>query len=83
MSQSVACALEAIDREGTRETRVFIRHIDKFFDCLNVRRPQQALHQWKPDVAPYSAVSDDRFKVATYSEAGRMHCVCSLLVVTV
>ena len=37
MSESVACALEMLNREGTRETRRFIRMIDKFFDCLNVR----------------------------------------------
>ena len=39
MSESVACALEVLDEESTRETRLFIRMIDRFFDYLNVNSP--------------------------------------------
>lgn len=63
MSQSVAGALEVIDREGTKETRVFIRTIDKFFDCLNVRSTQKAKLSRNESVAPYYSSSDERFEV--------------------
>ena len=63
MSQAVASALEAMHRDETRETRVFIRHIDKFFDCLNVKSPLMSVHQRKPEIAPYRSASDERFKV--------------------
>ncbi len=36
MSESVACALQMINSDGTQQTRLFIRMIDKFFDLLNV-----------------------------------------------
>ena len=63
LSQTVACALEALNRDGTKETRLFIRKMDKFFDCLNVRCPLLALKKRKPEIAPYRSSSDERFKV--------------------
>ncbi len=63
MSQSVACALEVVSKEKTRETRVFIRKIDKFFDCLNVRCTQAAKFKLKDSIAPYRSSSDERFTV--------------------
>ena len=30
----MACALEYIDRDGSQQTRLFIRMVDTFFDCL-------------------------------------------------
>ena len=63
MSESVACALEILNREDTRETRLFIRMVDKFFDCLNVKGPKIALLKRKDNVAPYRTARDERFKV--------------------
>ena len=63
MSQSVAAALEVIDRDGTKETRVFIRNIDKFFDCLNVKSPMLSTLKRNDNIAPYTSSSDDRLKV--------------------
>ena len=63
MSESVACALEMISREKTRETRKFIRMIDIFFDCLNVRGPKVALLKRKDNLKPHTSPIDERFKV--------------------
>ena len=52
MSESVACALEMISREKTRETRKFIRMIDIFF---NVRGPKVALLKRKDILKPYTS----------------------------
>ena len=65
MSESVASALEFLDNDATQETRLFIRMIDKFFDCLNAKGPQMAKLKRKDDIAPYSTASDERFKVRT------------------
>ena len=37
MSETVASALQMVDEENTRETRLFIRMIDMWFDALNVK----------------------------------------------
>ena len=39
MSETVASALQHVNEEGTRETRHFIRTIDRFFDAMNVKNP--------------------------------------------
>ena len=63
MSESVACALEWIDDDNTQQTRLFIRMIDKFFDCMNSKGPKMALLKRKADIAPYAKETDHRFKV--------------------
>lgn len=63
MSESVASALQIINEEGTRETRLFIRMIDKFFDYLNVKSPLLSKLKRKDSIAPYKSPSDERFKV--------------------
>ena len=63
MSESVASALEFLDNDATHQTRLFIRMIDKFFDCLNSKGPQVAKLKRKDNIAPYSKESDHRFKV--------------------
>ena len=60
MSETVACGLEMLNRDMTRETRLFIRMMDKFFDCLNVKGP---LLKRKESIAPYATPRDERFKV--------------------
>lgn len=63
MSESVACALEYLDNDGTQQTRLFIRMIDKFFDCLNAKGPLMAKLKRKDDIAPYAKPNDYRFQV--------------------
>ena len=63
MSESVACALEYLNPDATQQTRLFIRMIDKFFDCLNAKGPLMAKLKRKEDTAPYTAATDYRFQV--------------------
>lgn len=64
MSESVATsALQIINEEGTRETRLFTRMVDKFFDCLNVKSPLLSMLKRKDNIGPYKSPSDERFKV--------------------
>lgn len=59
----MASALEVICKETTRETRIFIRNVDKFFDCLNVKSPILGRHKRNDNILPYSSARDERFKV--------------------
>ena len=70
MSESVACALEMLDNENTKETRMFIRMIDIFFDCLNVRGPKMGLLKNKQNQKPYESPADTRFKVYSIGLSG-------------
>ena len=63
MSESVASALQMLNKEGTRETRLFIRMIDMFFDYLNVKSPLLGKLKRKESIVPYMSRSDERFKV--------------------
>ncbi len=64
MSETVACALEVLNREGTQQTRLFIRMIDKFFDCLNVKSKKMGLLKRKDFIKPYTSPRDERFEVS-------------------
>ena len=66
MSETVACGLEMLNRDNTRETRLFIRMIDKFFDCLNVKGPLVGLLKRKENLKPYTSCRDERFEVRKY-----------------
>ena len=61
----MACALEYLDNEGTQQTRLFIRMIDHFFDCLNVKSELMASLKRKERRAPYRNTKDKRFKVVS------------------
>lgn len=65
LSESVANALEFYgDSHATySETQKFVRNMDKFFDCLNVRNPTEYIKKRKPNLKPYTETSDPRFKV--------------------
>ena len=69
MSESVACALEmSAAKDTTRETRLFIRTIDRFFDYLNVKGPKVGEFKRKDSLLPYASPHDERFKVySSYS----------------
>lgn len=66
MSESVASALEFLDNDGTQQTRLFIRMIDRFFDYLNVKSPKVADFKRKNSIAPYRKTDNKRFKVCFY-----------------
>ena len=64
MSETVACALEVLNREATQQTRLFIRMIDQFFDCLNVKSKLMGERQRKDFRKPYFTPTDERFEVS-------------------
>ncbi len=51
------------DQDETTETRLFIRMMDKFFDCLNVRARLEGMLTRRRERLPYTSAKDDRFKV--------------------
>ena len=63
MSETVASALQLVNEERTRETRHFIRMIDRFFDAMNVKNPLEGQQKRKGSRAPYYSATDERFKV--------------------
>lgn len=65
MSETVACALEVLNREATQQTRLFIRMMDKFFDCLNVKSKKIGERKRKDFLKPYTTPLDERFEVST------------------
>ena len=83
MSESVACALEILDNAGTRETRLFIRMIDRFFDYLNVKGPKQHLLKRKDSIAPYTKPTDERLKVKCTFTLVYMYVISRMCICTV
>lgn len=69
MSETVASALEFMDKDNTQQTRLFVRMVDKFFDCLNVKIPLLGQIKNKESIAPYASPTDHRFTV-------RRACAC-------
>ncbi len=58
-SSSMADALAYFGHPDTSETEVFLRHFDRFFDCLNVR------NKWgKKDLKAYTSADDERLVVS-------------------
>ena len=66
MSSTVADALTYDNNDDTTETRLFIRLIDEFFDCLNVKSVLEGTLRRKPARLPYYSPNDQRFKVHVY-----------------
>ena len=63
LSETVASVLQILNKDNTVETRLFIRNMDRFFDCLNVKSPRQGILERKEYRRPYSSPTDHRFKV--------------------
>lgn len=63
MSSTVADALTYYDKDETTETRLFIRLMDQFFDCLNVKCNLEGVKKRKPWRKAYTSPRDERFKV--------------------
>lgn len=69
LSESVASALTFLDDDRTQETRKFIRMMDSFFDCLNVKSPKEGVFKRKDFRLPYKSPTDVRFSVSsTYTK---------------
>lgn len=64
LSESVASALEYMNRDETIETRRFIRVMDVFFDCLNSKNVIEYRQKCKDTRTPYRTPDDWRFKVS-------------------
>lgn len=62
MSDSVANAVQFLYGEEVKETITFIRHINKFFYCLNVRRVFEGRNKRNENVNVFSAVDDPRLE---------------------
>ena len=74
MSESVACALEYLNNDKTQQTRLFIRMIDRFFDCMNVKSFKLSEFKRKESIAPYTKPNDERFKVCNVHVCS---CTCA------
>ena len=59
----VTSAVQMVRSDETRETRLFIRMVDQFFDCLNVKSPWLGVMQRKDYRLLYNSPTDHRFKV--------------------
>ena len=64
LSTTVANAMSYLNQEDTMETEKFIRYMDKFFDCLNVRSLSEGTNKLKPNLFPYRKATDDRLMVS-------------------
>ena len=60
LSSTVANAIEMLYGDETSETLKRIRHMNKFFDCSNTRRFDEAARSKNDNVKPYSCVNDPR-----------------------
>ena len=60
MISTVANALEQYYGDRTSSTVSFIRHINKFFDCLNTRNFNEGIIKRNKNAQPYSSVEDPR-----------------------
>ena len=59
----MADALSFYGYDDTSETERFVQLFDKFFDCLNVRSTDEYIRQRKPNLRPYTEITDERLTV--------------------
>lgn len=67
LSKTVADAFSVEESDTFRETEIFVRNLDKFFDCMNVRHLKEAIYKKKPDLGPDNSPDDSRLSVSTTS----------------
>lgn len=60
LSDSVANALEEYYGQHVSETILFIRHMNKFFDILNVRSLVEGRNKRNSDLNPFKSIEDER-----------------------
>lgn len=63
MSNTVANGLEMMKRKEFGSTILFLRNVNKFFDCLNVARLEQGTRSRNDNLKPYTSEDDPRFEV--------------------
>ena len=68
LSKSVADGLAYFGDPDTKATEEFVRHFDRFFDCLNVRNLSECKERRKKDLCPYRDANDDRLLVKLLSK---------------
>ena len=59
--------MDVQDIPETESTWLFIRHIDRFFDCLNVSRTYSGKSKRKDTLMPYFTKDNRRFNVGITS----------------
>ena len=64
LSTTTAEGLRVYGGEEMVETERFVRMFDKFFDCLNVRSPDEHQRRLKPNLKPYTRSDDERLTVS-------------------
>jgi len=65
LSKTVADALELFYGDGVSETVKFIRHMNNFFDCLNVRSIFEGQRTRNDNLKPYHDENDERLEYLT------------------
>ena len=60
----MANALDYFNDPETKETEILLRHIDRFFYCLNVRSMAEAGQKRKDYLKPYTSLDEER--LSTY-----------------
>ncbi|XP_078339128.1 uncharacterized protein LOC111100775 [Crassostrea virginica] len=65
LSETVANSLEMLFDDSVSETVTFIRMMNKFFDCLNVRSPYEGRNKRNPNLDAYTRPDDDRLEWLT------------------
>lgn len=48
---------------GSTATQTFLVFMDRLFDMLNVRHPEEYIHKRKDNLKPYKSVDDERLQV--------------------
>ena len=61
MSNTVANAMEHTAGDQVRETVLFIRMMDKFFDIMNIKDVTEWQQKRKDNLRPFTNVGDERF----------------------
>lgn len=62
LSFTVANALEMLYGDNISETVNFLRVMNRFFDCMNVRNLFEGRNKRNPDLNPYRSTDDDRLR---------------------
>ena len=65
----MAYALEQTSGEEVSETVRFVRIMDRFFDCINMKNFNSGKRKQKPFQCPYTKGDNDRLKVFNYENS--------------
>ena len=61
LSNTMSTILKKFGPKEATETAKYCFFLDKFFDCLNVRHPDEHIRKRKPFLKPYTSEEDPRF----------------------